>query len=338
MRRASLLGHLVPLIRQPEPAATQALRYVLEAAPRIAAEFVAALTGERFEVGRIGSEWQFEKRVQPDLVLYDRHGKVRLFVENKFWAPLTSNQPVAYLRALPDDGVLAFIAPKDRIYSLWAELREQCRREDLGLVDETGSGDLQRMQVDKRTLLLTHWSRVLDALAHAAEAGGYASIVQDIDQLRGLTERMNSGVFLPLRGDEPTDTRVARRLLNYGSLIDDITKGLIEAGVADTKGLAAAGWGRWLRVQGKFVVYLCLSLRAWHRFGITPLWCEVPSDAGVAPGRIEGRFDGARVDDKGGLQIPIRVEIGVERDRVVDAAVSRMRSLAKLLESSSETE
>ena len=89
------------------------------------------------------------------MALYDRRGKVRLFVENKFWAPLTPNQPVAYLRALPDDGMLAFIAPKDRIYSLWFELREQCKRENLSVVDETGLGDLQRMQVDQRTLLLT---------------------------------------------------------------------------------------------------------------------------------------------------------------------------------------
>ena len=270
------------------------------------------------------------------MALYDRRGKVRLFVENKFWAPLTPNQSVAYLRALPDDGMLAFIAPKDRIYSLWFELREQCKRENLSVVDETGLGDLQRMQVDQRTLLLTHWRRVLDALGHAATAGGYASTFQDIDQLRGLTERMNSGVFLPLRGDEPTDTCVARRLLNYGSLIDDITKRLIEAGVADTKGLAAAGWGRYVRVHDKFVVYLCLHLEAWRDFGMTPLWCEVPSDAGVSLRRIEERFDGARVDDKGGLRIPIRLEVGVERDRVVEAAVHRVRSLAGVLEASPE--
>ena len=177
---------------------------------------------------------------------------------------------------------------------------------------------------------------MLDALGHAATAGGYASTIQDIDQLRGLTERMNSGVFLPLRGDEPTDTRVARRLLNYGSLIDDITKRLIEAGVADTKGLAAAGWGRYVRVHDKFVVCLCLHLEAWRDFGMTPLWCEVPSDAGVSLRRIEERFDGARVDDKGGLRIPIRLEVGVERDRVVEAAVHRVRSLAGVLEASPE--
>lgn len=339
MHRPSLLGHLVPLIRQPEPAATQALRYVLEAAPEIVAKFVEVLTGERFEIGRIGSEWQFENRVQPDLVIYDAHGKVRLFVENKFWAPLTPKQPVAYLQALPDDGqsMLAFIAPKDYIPSLWAELTERCRCADLSVAEETRAGASCRLRVGDRTLVLTNWGRVLDVLRHAAESGGHTAIVQDIDQFRGLTERMNSGVFLPLRGTEPTDLRVARRLLNYGSLIDAIIDSLVEAGVADTSGLAAAGWGRSVRVNG-FGLFLCISLEAWRDYGITPLWCttwESWSGGGAALRRVEGRFVGARLDDRGVLWTPIRLSTGVERERVVDDAVAQVRHLADRLRESS---
>ena len=334
MHRVSLLGHLVPLMRQPEPAATQALAYILKSAPGIVGEFVLLLTGERFETGRIGSEWQFENRVQPDVVIFDGHGKVRLFVENKFWAPLTRNQPVAYLRALPDSGqsVLAFIAPKDRVFSLWNELKERCRSEKLGLADELSRDGYRRIRAGERTLLLTNWRFVLESLRRVAAAGGHAGIVHDIDQLRGLTERMNSGVFLPLRGDEPTNLRVARRLLNYASLIDDIVAGLIEGRVADTSGLAAAGWGRYLNLQNR-CVSLCISLRAWHRFGMTPLWCKILPEEGVPPGLVEGQFDGARGDDNGGILIPIRVSTGVERDKVVSDAVDQMRHLARLLES-----
>ena len=336
MRRTSLLGHLVPLIRQPEPAATQALRYVLEAAPEIGATFVELLTGERFEIGRIGSEWQFENRVQPDVVIYDGHGRVRVFVENKFWAPLTSNQPVAYLRALPDDGqsMLAFIAPKDYMPSLWAELKERCTREKLGLSRETTTGDFRRMRVGDHTLLLTNWGCVLDALRHAAEAAAPAAVLQDIDQFRGLTERMNSGVFLPLRGDEPTDLRVARRLLNYGTLIDAITNSLVAAGDADVRGVSAAGWGRSVRVHG-FGLFLRISLEAWRDYGTTPLWCttwESWSGGAAVLGGIEGRFGGVRLDDKGVLWTPIRLRTGVERERVIDDAARQVRDLADTLQ------
>ena len=339
MRRISLLGHLVPLMQQPEPAATQALAYVLEAAPDIVDEFVFLLTGERFEVGRIASEWQFENKVQPDVVIFDGHGEVRLFVENKFWAPLTRKQPVAYLLALPDgrQSVLAFIAPKDRVFGLWNELKELCGAEKLDLADEIIRDEYRRIRVGERTLLLTNWRFVLGSLRRVAAAGGHETIVHDIDQLRGLTERMNSGVFMPLRGDEPTDQRTPKRLLNYASLIDDIVKGLVEDGVADTSRLTATGWGRYLKLQKRCVVSLRISLTAWRRFGITPLWCKILSGYEVSPGLLKGRFDGAREDDKGGLLVPIRVSTGVERDQVVSDAVVQMRDLARLLESASKS-
>lgn len=45
MHRPSLLGHLVPLIRQPEPAATQALRYVLAREPPAPRAGLSPLSG-----------------------------------------------------------------------------------------------------------------------------------------------------------------------------------------------------------------------------------------------------------------------------------------------------
>ena len=44
---------------------------------------------DRCTVGRIGSEWQFEKGVRPDLAVYVARGRVRLFVGNKCRASLT---------------------------------------------------------------------------------------------------------------------------------------------------------------------------------------------------------------------------------------------------------
>lgn len=45
----------------------------------------------------------------------------RLLVELKFWAGLTDNQPVAYLKKLPTDchSALLEVAPARRIESLW---------------------------------------------------------------------------------------------------------------------------------------------------------------------------------------------------------------------------
>ena len=328
--RRSLVGHLVPLIGPAEPAATRALHYVLNAAPKgVVAVFVELLTGGRFEIGRIACEWSFDG-VRPDLAVYDAQGTPRLFVENKFWAALTDNQPVAYLDKLPSDegSTLAFIAPKDRAVSLWAELQERCR--DLECAGEAGTKDVRRMRVGERRLVLTSWGCVLDAMMKAAR--DHPVVQQDIAQLRGLTESMTSGVFPPLGGDEATDQRVPRRIMNYAGLIDPIADRLITDGVADVKGLKADGWGRWMRLRERFELRLGIHTELWCDSEITPLWIWTypPRDSSVTSSEAAQLFDGSR-EHKDNLYIPIRLATDVERDRVIDDAVRQMHVIADRL-------
>ena len=54
----------------------------------------------------------------------DAVGAERLFIENKFWAGLTENQPAGYLDRLRAEGgaVLLFVVPTKRLPILWPEL------------------------------------------------------------------------------------------------------------------------------------------------------------------------------------------------------------------------
>ncbi len=237
----SILAHVVPKITQAEPAATRALHYLLDASGRVAERFIDLVGSQPFDIGRIGTEWNYADNVRPDLSIHDAGtGDHRIFVENKFRARLTDFQPVDYLRALPerDTSVLAFIAPEDRIEDklLWGELKARCRRAGFELSEESTTVDLCRIRVAPieqdyaRSLVLTSWRRVLEALQHAAAAAGHAALERDIVQLRGLTETMrrdatevpadqpsrvtfagSDEVFPPLRADEPTDAGAAAR-------------------------------------------------------------------------------------------------------------------------------
>ena len=367
--RRSLLGQVIPSIQPPEPAATRALLYVLEAAPDVASAFIERLMGGGFEIGRIASEWKFGP-VRPDLTVFDAHpkAKARLFIENKFDAWLTPRQPVDYLKQLPRDGqsMLAFIAPEERAESLWAELKEKCQRAGYALADESSTRHFRRMRVAKhvqaprvwRWVLLTSWRWVLDTLQRAAAADGHDAIVRDIVQLRGLTERTNSN-SLPSAGlDERADVspdarrvgrpdaseeasgaspgadwRVARRMSNYTGLIDGITDRLVNEGVADTKRLNRSGWGRYLRLRKRFGLWLGVDLHRWHDRGITPVWSSF-SDSG-----FKGRLRQAKElfpdghEDKDRLYIPVRLQTGVLRDSVIDDACKQILRIAdKLLE------
>ena len=193
--RGSLLGKVIRgLPRPPEPAATLALYSILEASPEVTRRFIDFVEGGEFEVGRIAYEWFYEGRASPDLSIHDTDENARIFVENKFHAELTSRQPVKYLEALRDhrESVLAFIVPEERLDSLWTQLKERCvsTKPALYLAEESPPGDTRRIRVGDRTMLITSWNRVLDALQEVAAKSGQSAVEQDIAQLRGLTDWM----------------------------------------------------------------------------------------------------------------------------------------------------
>lgn len=335
----SLLGYLIPRIaKSEEPAATRALAYLLNESADIAQAFVDAVgrTGiTTFTPGRIAAEEQHGDHV-PDLTVRDTGGVVRILVENKFWAGLTDAQPVAYLEALPDDAssALVFIVPHQRVHGLWGELRDRCGRDALG--SESTTASITWASAGNRTLAITSWKHVLGTLEQAALDGGHSALRQDIVQLRGLTDQMNAGEFLPLREDEVTDVSVARRLVNYSELIEEIVDRLVAERVASTKGLRPThGYtsaGRYLSVHAKFGLWLGVDLMAWRDWGITPIWSEhnTTTDFSGIEGKVrqaEQLFDYAHEAD-GWLYIPIRLTTGAERDRVIDDAVRQMRGIA----------
>ena len=340
---ASLLAHLLPRITdKAEPAATRALAYVLRASLDVAREFVTIVgqTGiNPFTPGHIGAEEQHGNSV-PDLTIYDTDGTVRTFVENKFWAGLTDAQPVDYLEELSDDtpSVLLFVVPQQRIYSLWSELKERCGRHGIQLESESRVKDITWARVGKRTMAITSWEYVLKRLRQAANAVGNETLEQDIVQLRGLTDQMNTAEFLPLQGNEVTDVNVARRLINYSDLIEEITARVKADGIADTEGLRPThGWytaGRYLRVHAKFGLWMGVHLEAWRDYGITPVWLEVyPSSSfsGVSVKslqKIKNMVEDVQESDSGSLRIPIRLTTGVERDRLIDDMVKQVRIIA----------
>ena len=334
---ASLLAHLIPrIVDKVEPAATQALAYLLTASADIAKAFVDIVgrTGNAtFTPGRIAAEKQHGNHF-PDLTICDTDGVVRILVENKFWAGLTDAQPVAYLEALPRDAssVLVFIVPHQRMYGLWGELRNKCTRNAVELGSESTTDAISWARAGQRTLAITSWKHVLETLAHAAATGGHLDLRQDIEQLRGLTDQMNVGEFLPLREDEVTGEDVARRLINYSGLIEEIAGCLVTDGIADTNGLrpthSYTSAGRYLRMRAKFGLWLGVDLTAWRDWGITPVWSEHNTDDAFSgiQGKIrqaEKLFGDAQETD-GQLYLPIRLTTGVERDRVIDDAVRQV--------------
>ena len=331
----SVLAHVVlGGALQNEPAATQALAYILKSSPDIVRAFVGMLrdAGIEFEPGRIEAELEHEES-QPDLTIHDSEGRTRMFVENKFWAGLTDTQPVSYLSHLPEDppSALIFIVPEQRVSAVWRELRDRCSEAGLEWADATGN----RARIGSKTMLAASWGRVLERLLDAARSGGHDDLGRDILQLRGLSNRMDAEAFLPLRGDEVTDQEMARRMINYSDLIFEIIDRLEHIGVASKRGFNVSHGsyytGRFFGVYGKLQLWLGVHLKYWHDTGITPLWCDFKGEAAITADHFKTNPEliaDATLYDEGRLYVPICLKIGVERNRVVDDAVAQIKRVA----------
>lgn len=338
----SVLAHVVlGGSSRSEPAATQALAFILNSSPDIARAFLRMLreANIEFEPGHIKTELRHEDS-QPDLTIHDGDGHVRVFVENKFWAGLTDAQPVSYLRDLPNDppSALVFVVPEQRVSTVWNELKMRCSQAELKWADASIKRTLLWTRVGCKTMMITSWKYVLEGLLDVTRSGGHDTISQDILQLQGLTSRMDAEAFLPLRSDEVTNQGAAHRLINYSELIEDITQKLKASGVADTSGLSTSHSyytaGRHLRLYGKFGLWLGIDLKVWRNAGITPMWGAVGNDEFFD---VAGHFETVRelFDDvqihEDYVYIPIHLKTGVERDRVVEEAVAQINQIANKL-------
>lgn len=345
----SILAHLVTSMG--EPGATQALTYILNQQPGIVRAFVNLLDGAdirfnpRFRIESEKGDDSGRISGRPDMKICDDDGRTRVLIENKFWAGLMDSQPVDYLKMLPDDvsSGLLFIVPGKRVEMIWKELKTRCLEAGLDLgQDSPKEGWVRWVQVGTRTMLVTDWQNVLDTLERAADG---PEIQGDVLQFRRLVETLEDAQAFPaLRSDEVTNADAARRLNDYIQLIVDICDRLHGAGIM-TYARNTASFGaryfcgrlRWDNDQGYLKrddeqgreddAFLTLSFPAWRESGgVTPLWLWM-NQAVQHYGDVDvHQFDallGVTPSDK---FIPIRLKLGVERERVIEDAVEQIRA------------
>lgn len=334
----SVLSHVVLNSLPPEPAATQALEFILRN-PEARQAFVSLFNLQSVLVGstRVMSEVTLEEDARPDLVIYDSEDNPRLLVENKFWAGLTDAQPVRYLENLPDDGIdslLVFVVPKTRSTIIWRELIQRC--EDAGInvpiVDNHSEVILTKLTCGNRHIGVTNWEYVLATLINVPK------VQEDVRQLRALTDRMDAEAFLPIHPEELLNVGLARRLMNYADLAERVVEELKHRQVGDKDGLQAASSiyysGTYLRMKKKLEVWLGLDFDLWQENGTTPMWCRIQdtllNHAQASMHRLEDEFPGT-LDRNGWQCIPIRLKTGVESDRVVEDATDQMIEIADLI-------
>lgn len=184
----SLLGHIaIGLSSHPENVATESLNYVLKrsaGARNAMTEFLCKIGGEMsgelsFRAQAVGEDGSI-----PDLIGCNSDGEECLIIEAKFWAGLTDNQPVSYVRRLKGASakVLLFVVPELRVGLVWQELISRCKEAGIRvLLDEKVSGSVIAGTVsEKHRLAIVSWKVLLSHLMHHANASNDHEAISDI--------------------------------------------------------------------------------------------------------------------------------------------------------------
>ena len=342
----TLLAHLAWMLSsRHEDIAVEALGYILKSreARRVMEEMLRDGGAEVGPIAHVRTQVS-EGQTRPDLVGFDQHGKECVFIEAKFWAELTEQQPTAYLDRLPPHMALLFVAPASRIEPLWAELRQRAGADGPRPASEPAAFK-SVTTASSRHLMLTSWAHLLARL----EGAGDAQTTIAVQQLRGLTKRMTEEAFHPLQPDDLAPA-VPRRLLSLRRLIDDATTRAVKAGYASTSGLLRApkptGYGRYLGVAGA-CAWFGIDFECWAEgsYPNTPLWLhfkEWNAEEWRSLGEIRRALEPLErkaecFDEDGVLYVPIDLPIHVEYDAVLEAVGRRLQEISGLISTGSQT-
>ena len=340
----SLMAHLVPrLTPQVENAATDALAYILNRSAGSMKALDDLLREDGFPIEpivRVETQVSYTDGSRPDIAGYDKNSVTRLLIEAKFAASLDDRQASGYAQLLnqPGPAVLLFIAPERRIPILWTAIEHQMK--ELGaLKDIESPTGVKRAKViwtvprdTELQLVLTSWIRLLDRME---VLGGDYGVKSDINQLRGLAQREDSQVFLPIHSEDLSPD-FPRRVVAYNQLADDVVNARgVPGGWLDTKGFQATprkwGYGRYCRFIGIAVpssIWIGVNHERWANDADTPLWLAVSGSSQVRMDSI-GRALNVQVYDE---WVPIHLKTGVEYIDILDDVASQLKKISEVLE------
>ncbi|OPY00076.1 MAG: hypothetical protein A4E60_02492 [Syntrophorhabdus sp. PtaB.Bin047] len=343
----TVFSHIVQrrLSQENENVATEALAFVLRSHESVHNGMMKLLRGLDPHMPRLWFQTQqAEGDSRPDMQGRDDEGRTHIIIENKFWAGLTENQPVSYLRMLAEcthPTILLFVGPEDRKETLWRELNQRLTDKAISGTGDTAAGIFRIASTsDGPTLALTSWRALLDALE--PEVADDKSARSDLLQLRALCEAADSDAFVPVSSAEISDQRTPALILQLNTVVQTSVDLAVTHGVLSVNGLRPqANWeriGRYARFQcdnGNVGVWFGIHFGYWKKHGITPLWLLFAGNDWGHPLEVrpllepwaarEGVFTTFQNDE---LAVAIEVASGEDKDQVVSKILDRLMGIA----------
>ena len=275
----SLLGQFYTRIKgSQEDIASESLTYILQhsKSARLAInKIIMSDFGLELEDLNYITQNAGDKLERPDISGFDAEGHEVLILEAKFWASLTENQPLSYLRRLKQNSALIFICPTLRVRSLFNELIKRIKEAQVNFTTNQENNSF-RFDNNKHLKIKT-WNEILGMVKLHLVQDNEQALISDIDQIIGFCDTIDSNTFMPIQGDD-LSPKYAKRFSSYYDLIDKVADEIRKRGIADTIGLKATpqrcGYTRYMKTQ-KFGISLNLKFNYWAEFADTPFWLNI---------------------------------------------------------------
>jgi len=332
-----------------EDVATDALAYVLESSLAARNGMMKLLRGVARDLPPLRFKTQQTKgAIRPDMWGYSET-ELRVFVENKFWAGLTDNQPVSYLKHLAtytQPTILLVIAPAAREQSLWRELSRRLLDGEISLSQGDAAPGIAHSFATQLgpILALTSWTTVLSVLEHATvdDPGARGDLVQ----LRALCDASEVDAFTPVSPAETSDQRTPAFMLQLSSIVQAVVDCGVAENVLDVGGLRPqSSWeriGRYARVLSDRGagpgVWLGVHFPLWKEHGTTPLWALfLGGDFGraqevrplIEPWAAKNGLLAVSIGDD--VALALEIPVGEEKAGVIRSLADAIKAVAAVL-------
>jgi hypothetical protein len=346
----TVLSHIVEtrLSQEYENVATDALAFILkrnEAARQGLMNLLHVILPDLPEL-QFRTQHSVEN-VRPDMWGFDG-GSPRVFIENKFWAGLTENQPVKYLQHLADyeqPSLLLMVAPEARQDTIWHELTGRLQKAGIDAEDRpTSNKEIRSVDTgDGRFMALTSWKAMLSYIEVELEGGSDAR--NDLNQVRALCGAADVHAFSPFAAEDLSDQRIPAFVLQMETLVRDSVKLAVEEGVLNIEGVKPSeSWerlGRYAKIptSKEYGVWFGLHFKLWREHGISPLWLFFSLGWGRALDaerilhpwcRSHHIFGVAESED---YAVAIDMAVGEEKEVVLRGIVDQLKAIYDVLQS-----
>ena len=282
---ASLLGQFYNKIKgSKEDIASEGLKYILQnsLSKSIINGQIKSKTNIQLPELKYVSQTFKKDLGRTDISGIDINGNEIIIFEAKFWASLTENQPVSYLKRLPPgNSVLVFICPDLRKNSLYIELdkklKEHKRKEQN--FEYKPDENLLKFELDNnKFILIQSWTEILLPIQTILKANNQDNLVSDIDQIIDFCKIVDKNSFIPLQ-DNDLSPETGRIINSFFELVNEVISELSKSKYYNKGGLTEGkpkefGYYKYRMYDG-YTITFGLNFGYWAKFADTPFWLRI---------------------------------------------------------------